>query len=104
MGGFVDLSKYLYRTIVTNRPRKRDVIDTLKHTYDVIRSVPSTYKRHKAEKRHLKKLDEKLKKDYSKQSKDASWIGRLTGTADIATPMMMSVVPHLSILGAGALI
>ena len=100
----IDLCRYLYNTVVTNRPTKKEVVDTLKHFVDVVKTAPSNYKRHKAEKRHLKKLDEKLKKDYSKQSKDASWIGRLTGAADIATPMMMSVVPYLSMLGAGTLI
>ena len=100
----IDLCRYLYNTVVTNRPTKKEVADTLKHFVDVVKTAPSNYKRHKAEKRHLKKLDEKLKKDYSKQSKNASWIGRLTGAADIATPMMMSAVPYLSILGAGTLI
>ena len=100
----IDLCRYLYNTVVTYRPRKKEVLDTLKHSYDVVRTVPSNYKRHKAEKRHLKKLDEKLKKDYLKQSKSASSIGLLTGASDVATPMVMYVVPQLSIWGAGALI
>ncbi len=100
----VDLCRYLYNTVVTNRPSKKEIVETAKHSFDVIRTARSNYKRHRAESRHLKQLDEKLKKDHDKSIKDASWIGRTLGLSDVSLPVIMSVVPQLPILAAGALI
>ncbi len=100
----VDLCRYLYGTLVTNRPSKKEMLETAKHSFDVIRTARSNYKRHKVEKRHLKQLDEKLKKDHGKSVRDASWIGRILGVSDVTMPMVMSAIPHLPVLLAGGLI
>ena len=100
----VDLCRYLYNTLVISKPSKKEIVDTVKHSIDVIRTGPANYKEYKTEKEDLKKLDERLKKDYPNQRNGASWIGRLVGVSDLVSPAIMSTVAHLPILAAAGLI